>query len=228
MIAKFIFLILLVSCSSRTLLKETTTKKEHNEKFLKESLDVRLWQEKFENRDRDVYVNKEKIVEALDISKSDHIVDVGAGTGFFLKLLNEKLGDAGKLYAVDISPGFVDFMKARKKAENLNKLTVIKGDDDSTNLKDNSVNIVFLCDTYHHFDNPKEMLKDLKRILRSGGYMYVVDFDRSKGKLKKWLLKHISKSKKDYIKEIVSHGYELVEDMKVPLEDNFMLKFRVK
>jgi ubiquinone/menaquinone biosynthesis C-methylase UbiE len=199
-----------------------------NKRYTKEDLNVKLWQERFENRDRDVYQQKDSIVNAMKIQPNDRIVDVGAGTGFFLKQFNDKVGAMGKVYAVEISPGFITFLRERKELENLLTLEVVKGQEISTMLKDNSVNKIFVCDTFHHFGNPKYMLNDFKRILKPGGEIFIVDFNRVEGKSRKWILDHIHKSKQDYIKQIESFGFKFEEDIKTSLKENFLLKFTVR
>jgi ubiquinone/menaquinone biosynthesis C-methylase UbiE len=226
-----IFLMIIItvtfSCSSN----KRHHKKHHaadNTRYTREDLNVRLWQERFENRDRDVYLQKDSIVNALKISPNDRIVDVGAGTGFFLKQFSEKVGVLGKVYAVDISPGFIKFLHERKELESIENLVVVKGKEESTTLKAKSVNKVFVCDTFHHFGNPKNMLNDFKTVLKPGGELFVVDFNRVVGQSRKWIIDHIHMSKADYIKQIESFGFKFEEDIKTSLKENFMLKFTVR
>jgi ubiquinone/menaquinone biosynthesis C-methylase UbiE len=191
---------------------------------MQDDLDVVLWQEKFENRDRDVYVNRIPIVEQLDIQPSDKIADIGAGTGFFLAPIHKKLGEFGVLWAVDISPAFIDFMIARGKKENLTKLKVLHGREDSSKLASNSLDKVILVNTYHHFDRPDVMLKDIKRILKSGGDLFIVDFDTDFGKEYPWIIKHTKEDKKAIVTNI-SKYFKFKNDIKIGLKHNFMLHF---
>lgn len=222
----FCLLIGLIACASGPH-KEDDSDKKHsmNDKFLKDDLNVKLWQERFENRDRDVYKNREKIVEALKLEPGQYLADVGAGTGFYLKLFHDKLTETGKIYAVELAPKFIEFIEARSKAEGLSTVTAIKGGLDSTNLPANSVDIIFLCDTYHHFDNPQLMLKDFFRVLRKGGRLVIVDFNLIPGKSRKWILDHITKTKAQYIQEISLQYFKFSHESKINLDENFMLHF---
>lgn len=215
------FLFLAIGCAGHEA-KHNPAKS--NDKFLKEDLDVALWQERFENRDRDVYKNKAKIVKALNLKPGQSVVDVGAGTGFFLKPIFDEITLNGMLYAVDISPRFVSFLKARGEKEEISNLTVFRGSDVSTNLPDESVDIVFVCDTYHHFGKRDKMLEDFKRILRTGGELVVVDFDLSK-KNNSFVSKHLNESKMSYIKEI-SKYFTYDRESNIGLTDNFMIHFK--
>lgn len=224
MINKFCFVFLFIALISSCSTKDKHSPAKSNEKFLKEDLDVALWQERFENRDRDVYKNMDKIVSALDIKPGETVADVGAGTGFFLKPIFNEITSAGKLIAVDISPKFVSFLKARGTRENISNLEVIKGSTTSTNIADNSVDLVFICDTYHHFENREEMLKDLSRALKKGGRLVIVDFDLSK-KDDSWVARHLDETKGDFIKEI-SKFFKFEKESKIGLSENFMIHFK--
>ena len=227
---KLISLILCFLCVACSTQKHTHNSPQvsDNAKFLKDDLDVKLWQERFENRDRDVYKNKDQIVQNLQLKAGDRVVDVGAGTGFFLKPLHDQVGEKGLVYAVEISPAFVKFLRARGDKEGITNLKVIKGGLDQTNLPIGSVDKVFVCDTYHHFDKPQNMLDDFRKILKPGGELIIVDFDREKGKSREWIAKHIKLSKEDYINQIQGYGFELKRESGDFLTENFMLHFKVK
>jgi len=224
-----IFFITIVSCAQTPKQDHHDTKDKvvsMNDKFMGDDLNVKLWQERFENRDRDVYKNREKIVASLDLKSGDHIADVGAGTGFYLKLLHHKVAPTGKIYAVELAPKFIEFIKARSVAENLPNVIASKGGLDTTNLPSSSVDMVFVCDTYHHFDQPAQMLKDFFRILKPGGELVIVDFNLVPGKSREWILKHIKKTKEDYISEITNGFFKFSHESKINLDENFMLHFK--
>lgn len=216
-----LFLFLSVACSTNSTHQHSATS---NDKFLQEDLDVKLWQERFENRDRDVYQNREKIIEALDLQPGQVVADIGAGTGFYLKMISTKVGMTGKVVAVDLSPSFVSFLRARGKKEKINNLEVIQGSVTSTNLPENSIDKIFVVDTYHHFDNKDEMLRDFSTIIKPGGEVIIIDFDSHK-KSDTWVAKHTAQTQKDVI-DMVSKHFTFVKESKIGLSDNFMLHFK--
>lgn len=231
-----IILLLVVSCSSTSSKKEAHShqndghKKHHksmNDKFMKDDLNVKLWQERFENRDRDVYKNQTQIVEALNLRKNMSVVDVGSGTGFFLRHLHKEISPKGQLYAVELAPNFVEFIKGRAKIEKLDRLKVIKGGLDKTNMPLESVDLVFVCDTFHHFDRPDNMLRDFFNILKPGGTLVIVDFDLRGKETKEWVKKHVTRKKDDYINEVEGSGYfKFLKESKPGLKENVMLHFK--
>ena len=83
------------------------------------------------------------------------VADVGAGTGLFTRLFAEQVGPEGKVYAVDISKEFLDHIAAQAKAKGQAQVVTVRGTQDSTNLPAGSVDLVFLCDVYHHLETTR-------------------------------------------------------------------------
>jgi ubiquinone/menaquinone biosynthesis C-methylase UbiE len=199
--------------------------KHMNDKFTRPDIEVDKWVERFENRSRDVFIHRSEIVNSLNIKAGMSVADVGAGTGAFIGLFNSKVGKTGRVYAVDISSGFVEFMNERARIEKWHQVSAVLGEMEKTTLAANSVDLIFVCDTYHHFENPEAMLKDFKNVLKEKGELAIVDFDRIEGKSRPWVLEHISKSKQEYINEIESHGFKLLKEEKTQMKENFVLRF---
>jgi SAM-dependent methyltransferase len=198
---------------------------EMNKKFLSDDLDVKHWKKGFENNKRDVFLNREKIVTASSIEKGEIIADIGAGTGAFINFLSDAVGKNGEVYAVEISPKFIQYLKRKAKLENIKNLKVVKGDFLSTNLKKASVDKLLLVDVYHHLDHPQKMLKDFRSVLKKNGKLIIVDFDKVEGKSRQWIMNHMRLDKAGYIKEISDSGFKLETEPDVPLSENFMLVF---
>ncbi len=189
--------------------------------------DVKNFVDRFESEDREVYAKRQEIVDAIGLTEGMSVADVGAGTGAFTQLFAEKVGPAGKVYAVDIAPEFLEHIAIESKKLGHDHVRTVKGDQKSTHLPKNSLDVVFLCDVYHHLEKPNLTLASIHAALKPGGRLVMVEFDRREGKSKEFILKHVRASKKVFINEIQHAGFAPTELKNAPeLQENFFVGFR--
>jgi ubiquinone/menaquinone biosynthesis C-methylase UbiE len=198
-----------------------------NTKFMKPDLDVAAWVERFEKPGREVYDKRKEIVAAARLKKGAAVADVGAGTGLYTMLFSEAVGPAGKVYAVEISPRFIEYIGKRARKAGAANVQVIRGSDSSVELPAASVDLVFLCDTYHHFEKPKESLASIRKALRPGGELLLVDFKREPGKSAAWIHEHVRAGQEVMTKEIEGAGFVKVEELPI-LKENYVIRFRLR
>ncbi len=200
---------------------------EMNQKFKSADFKVEKFLERFEAEDREVYVHRNEIVAALDIKPGIKIADIGSGTGLFTDLLVEATGESGWTYAVDISPGFTDYVRNLSKKKGWNNLSCVLSREDSICLPENSIDLAFVCNTYHHFGQADKVLESIKKALKPGGELVVIDFDRVEHKSREWILKHIHKSADSVRSEIEKSGFKFSETKKLKgLNENYFLIFK--
>ncbi len=188
--------------------------------------DISKWVDRFESESREVFREREKIAQAAGVRDGMAVADVGAGTGIYTSLFSKMVGPSGHVYAEDIKPEFLQKIKADAGAAGLNNVTTVIGTDRSANLPAMRADLVFVCDTYHHFEFPKSMLASLHHALKPGGMLVVVDFDRTPGKSRQWILDHVRADKEEVISEIESSGFKLVDRPETPyLTETYMVRF---
>ena len=186
--------------------------------------DFARWQRNLETEGREVYEKRLAIVEAVAVKPGQAVADVGAGTGLFTRLFAARVGPQGRVYAVDIAREFVDGNLARARAARLNNVIGVVSTQADTRLEENAVDVVFICDAYHHFEDPKAMLASIRRALRPGGTLVVVDFERIPGTSPDWILKHVRAGKEDFRREIEASGFRSAEEVKL-MRENYFLRF---
>lgn len=191
------------------------------------NLDTQHWDKNFGKGDRDVIKNKAAIIETLQLQPGQTVADVGAGTGAFLDDLSKAVTPSGKVYAVDISPAFVQFMQEKVEQNQLTNVTVRLGQLDSMGLPVHSVDVILVVDTYHHFDHPQAMLADFRRTLKKDGKLAIVDFAKTPN-ARRWIQNHIRLTPEEYIEEIEASGFKLIQRPSIPFEENFMIVFQKK
>ncbi len=206
--------------------KEDSVRPGVNERFLSEELDVERFVGIFEGESREVSVQRERIAKALDVSSGMTVADIGAGTGLFLSDFNRGVGSEGRVYAVEISPKFLEHLRERTEREKLARVEVVKGLEDSVALPAASVDLAFVCDTYHHFEYPQSTLESLYAAIRPGGSLVILDFKRIPGKSRPWVMEHVRAGKDVFRREIESAGFQYEREITVEgLKENYVIRF---
>jgi ubiquinone/menaquinone biosynthesis C-methylase UbiE len=197
-----------------------------NESYLDPELDVERFVQRFETESREIYLYRENIVAWVDPQPGERIADVGAGTGLFSFPFAEAVGNTGRVDAVEIAPAFVEHLESEARRRNLPQLRAVLGAEDDILLPAASIDKLFTCDTYHHFEYPEATLASIHRALVPGGRFYVIDFERIEGISRPWVLGHVRAGREVFQAEIEAAGFELIDDTRVPgLEENYSLIF---
>ncbi len=198
-----------------------------NDKYLSPSLDVDKWVARFEGESRQIYRAREEIIDALRLQRGMRVADIGAGTGLFARPIARNVGNGGKVYAVEISPRFLEHLGTVVAEERLTQVEIVKSTDHTTNLSAESIDLAFICDVYHHFEYPRAMLASLRAALRPGGELVVIDFKRIPGESEDWIIDHVRAGQEVFTQEISRAGFVLVEVVSIDsLRDNYVLRFR--
>ena len=117
----------------------------------------------------------EEVVEALQIRLGDQVADLGAGDGYFVAFLAKAVGPMGKLYAVDVAESALGKLTAKVGKEQLDNVEVVKGSTTDPGLPDREIDLVFLCDVYHHIDDRVAYFSRLRTDLAPDGRVAVVE-----------------------------------------------------
>ena len=183
------------------------------------------WREIFESSGREVFDKRFHVLNALDIRPGMRIADVGAGTGLYTMLFARAVGSAGKVYAVDISESFIEAIGARAAGAGLDNVVPVVNDQKGTSLPSDSVDLVFLADTYHHFEYPRAMLASMHQALVPDGDLVIIDFRRIAGVTNPWIMSHVRAGRQQVIDEVEAAGFRFVDEP-LRLRGNYVLRFR--
>jgi len=198
-----------------------------NETFLDPKLDVEAFNERFEGEAREIFAERARILEALEIEPGERVADVGAGTGLFTIPMAQATGAEGKVYAVDIAPPFLEQIQQRADAQRLAQVETVLCREDSVTLPSNSIDLAFICDTYHHFEYPRSTLTSIFRALTPGGRLVIVDFKRIPGESREWVLDHVRAGQQTTRDEVEAAGFEFEDEVAIDgLKENYLLRFR--
>jgi SAM-dependent methyltransferase len=131
------------------------------------------------------------------------------------------------VFAVDISPALIEHVSERVRANGWDNVETVLCTDRSAELPPDSVDLVFVCDTYHHFEYPRTTLASLHDAIAPGGRLVIVEFERVPGQSRQWVLDHVRAGRETFTEEIESAGFELIGELPVDgLSENYVLSFR--
>lgn len=181
--------------------------------------------ERFEKEGRDVFDRRKEVVAALSLKQGMAVADVGAGTGLFTRMFSPLVGDAGKVYAVDISDEFVAHVEKLAEEQGMKNIAGVVCTADSVKLPPASVDLVFICDTYHHFEFPDKTMRSIHKALKPKGQVVLIDFHRIQGKSTDWVMNHVRAGQEVFAKEIADAGFKQVEEKKDLLKESYFLRF---
>lgn len=206
---------------------EKSVKPGINTEYLKPDLDISKWVGRFEKPGREVFDQREKILQAIGLRPGQRVADLGAGTGLFTMLIANVVGPKGKVYSVDIVKDFLALINKRAGEAGLKNIQTVLCTDRSAELPEASVELVFTSDTYHHLEYPRSTLASIRQALRPGGELIVVDYRREPGKSAEWILGHVRAGQEEVVREIEAAGFQRVETPDF-LKENYLMRFRKK
>ena len=187
--------------------------------------DSKAYIARLEDPMRDAYQKPQEVVKALNLAEGEVIADIGAGSGYFTFRLAQPVGEKGRVYAVDVSPEMIMHLNRRVRDLNVKNVVTILCAPDDPLLAEASVNRFFICDTWHHINGHAKYLALLKRMLKPGGQVIMVDFKKAKTPIGPPMEMRIDRD--DLVREMETNGFQLAAEHTF-LEYQYFLIFRTK
>jgi len=132
------------------------------------------------------FVVPEVVSTHFHIKEGDIVADFGAGSGFFLKILSKAVGSEGRVYACEIQKHLVEKIGEFIRLNNLSNVHPLWCDLEEINgikINDNSLDAGLLVNTLFQFEKKEAAIKEIRRTLRQGGVLHVIDWSESFGGL---------------------------------------------
>jgi cyclopropane fatty-acyl-phospholipid synthase-like methyltransferase len=136
--------------------------------------DAERWAKSFDDPARDEWQMPARVIDALELEPGQVVADIGAGTGYFTVRL-AKAPAAPRVYAVDIEASMVNYVRQRAAKEGLRNVVAVQAAADRTNLPE-AVDLVLIVDTYHHIPARAAYFTGLKKQMKPGARLAIVDF----------------------------------------------------
>ncbi|MHA1982729.1 MAG: class I SAM-dependent methyltransferase [Candidatus Hodarchaeales archaeon] len=120
-----------------------------------------------------------KIVEELNLSGNESVLEFGSGMGFLAKRLAKKLNKDGQLTCIDISEAMIQ--QTKKRLRRFDNVKIIKGDLRNIDLEEESYDYIISTWVIHHIvpDALRETIEKLTSLLRPNGKILIIEFPDS-------------------------------------------------
>jgi arsenite methyltransferase len=119
-----------------------------------------------------------EIIKNLNIKKGDIIADIGSGGGYFTFEFSSEVGLEGKVYAIDTNQKSLDYITRESGRRSRENIKVILANESEFILPDQSVDIIFLRNVFHHLLEPTNYFENIKKFLKSNGKIALIDYDK--------------------------------------------------
>jgi arsenite methyltransferase len=119
-----------------------------------------------------------RVIDELGVKPGMKIADLGSGSGLFTRPVARAVSPGGIVYAVDINDALLKIVDRSAKEERIENIRTVLASTDDAKLPE-PVDLVFICDTLHHIQNQPQYLKGLRKYLRPGGRVAIIDFARN-------------------------------------------------
>jgi ubiquinone/menaquinone biosynthesis C-methylase UbiE len=128
---------------------------------------------------RDSRVDEEqpdRMLAALEIQPGMVVADVGAGVGYHSLKLSRLVGPNGTVYATDVQPQMIQMLKRRVNAARVRNVRPVLCTQDNPGLPESAIDLILMVDVYHEMANPGASVQALRRALKPGGRLVLVEF----------------------------------------------------
>ena len=113
------------------------------------------------------------VVDLINFNSTCKFLDLGCGSGWAVNYAFEKANGKGEFYGLDISQKMIN--KALEIYKNNNQLHFQMGDSASLPFSDNFFDFIITTNSFHHYPEPDKALSEIKRVLKPGGFVYILD-----------------------------------------------------
>jgi len=174
----------------------------------------------FEDTKREANLQINRVMDILRIKQGSNVADIGAGSGWFTTRAARRVGATGKVFAVEINPEFLKYIRDRAVDEKLTNIQTVLGKEDDPMLPPSSVDAVLILKTYHEVAQPILLLAHLREAMKADALLGIIDRNGNG--------KDHGINRKVVIKEAAEAGFALIEqyDFVKPDGMDYFLVFR--
>lgn len=170
------------------------------------------WVTALEGQHRVTAQKIEEVLAKLPLKSGTVVADIGAGSGVFSRPLAKAVAPAGKVYAVDVQQGLLDYINKRDEEENIRNVHTILGEFDDPKLPAHDIDLAFINDVLHHIRNRAVYLKALATYLKPNGRIAIIDMNSNDPNTPHKNQPEMLVAREDILRWMSDAGFKLVEE----------------
>jgi ubiquinone/menaquinone biosynthesis C-methylase UbiE len=113
------------------------------------------------------------LISMLELKENINFLDIGCGTGWAVGLAARSINEKGEFYGIDISSKMI--AKARENFSDKKHFHFIEANSEAIPLDDNFFDVIICTNSFHHYLHPRKAMKEIFRLLKPGGKIYILD-----------------------------------------------------
>ncbi len=160
------------------------------------------------------FLNPQKIVEQLELLPGMDVAHFGCGAGFFTLLIAKKIGESGKVLALDILEHKLELLRAQVKSlglKNVLEKRVNLEDKNGSRLKDASVDWVIMVNMLHQNEKRSRIIGEAKRVLKENGHILFIEWKNENNSIGPKM--NVRVSREELIKLVRKNGLGISQEI---------------
>ncbi len=116
------------------------------------------------------------LLPELHLQPGMAVADIGAGTGYYSRLMSKIVGPKGVVYAVDVQPQMVSMLKEVTAKPEFSNIKPVLSSVSDVKLPPASIDLAIMVDVYHELEFPHEVIESMISALKPGGRIVFVEY----------------------------------------------------
>ena len=134
--------------------------------------------EKLNSPERKKLLPADEILRKLGLRSGMKMAEIGCGSGFFSFPAAAIAGKEGFVWGVDINQEFLDYCNDRAKEDHVSNIAFLRGEESKIPLGEGAADVVLMALVLHELKDPKTYFKEIKRVVKQGGKIFVVEWQK--------------------------------------------------
>jgi len=170
------------------------------------------WEKTLEAPRRAATQKLDEVLADLSLKPGMIVADIGAGSGFFSRPIAKAVGPKGKVYAVDIQQGLLEFINKRDAEENIHNVQTVLGEFDDPKIPARNVDLAFINDVLHHIEHRAAYLKALGTYIKPNGRIAIIEMNKDDPNTGHKNQPELLVAREDIVQWMSDAGFKLVEE----------------